>query len=163
MATSSRIAQPSPSQPPSNSSGNPDDHASNGKVAIVVLVSFIGFFALLLIINLITDRYLSSRIRHLRRTAPVRSEAEIARLHRWKEAENWVPFWTLGIVLFDIAQRIERVVRRRVVDVVGDLQLMFGRWRMVWRRPRLRAGKAAGEVDVEMGARRRGCEVCGRP
>lgn len=66
-------------------------------------------------------------------------------------------------MLFDIARRVGRVWRRRIVDVVGDLQLMFGRLRMIWRRPRVWAGKAAAEVDVEMGARRRGCEVCGRP
>ena len=133
-----------------------------GSVFMMVFSIAVALFGLLRIIRWTTESYLSHRIRRLRQTTPVRSEAEIATLCKWKDKYKWFPICSLGLVVFDIARRVGRVYMGRVADIVGDVQLMLGTWRMIRMKPKVWRGEKAAEVDFEMHARGRGCDVCGR-
>lgn len=162
--TSSPTAPPSSSTSnlPSDPSNKSDNDINMGHVFIIVFSNAVALFGLLCLIRWTTEAYLSRRIRHLRQTTPLRSEAEIATLCKWKDTYTWFPICSLGFVVFDIARRVGRVYMRRVVDMVGEVQLMLGRWRMLRTTPKVWRGIRAAEVDLEAQARGRGCDVCGR-
>ena len=110
MVCQSRIIQPrmasSPTAPPSSSASNlpsdpsnkSDDGTKTGWVLIgIILGSLLALLVLLCILRCITKGYLSRRIRRLRQTTPIRSEAEIATLRKWKDTYTLFRFLLLGL------------------------------------------------------------------